>query len=661
MQQAPHFKWGGLGKRKWSNKGGSGDGTPAKRKKKTDDDDEDDGGDAALQRELDARQTDRKVIDEGKLVNVSMEDIARTIPSSLWEQLHPYQKEAVQYHVERKGRGLACLDQGLGKTPTVIAICLYYFYDLRVLWLTRKSLLAQTKDEWIRWSGCSPDDVYVIKSRKDIKWLDLKDEKTLRTLVQYDQYRDVLAKWNKAEAARAAKEAAKIAKQNEESKEEPGKKPKRKAKVKPKKEKPVPRIVICGYEMASSIPVEVFRLRNIATLVCDESQNLKNHESKKTAFFKEMAPSCKHIMCVSGTPLQYPVHLAVLTSAMRPDQFGSFDDYTKRYCKPFLQKIGSWPDGTIKTKLNLNGSANLDELHKKLVTHVMFRKRKGDVDIKLPPKVRNIVNLVNTSDETKDEDKPKEMKKEEIIQALIDNARVKKNMVCAEIERFVRNDMKDPTDKLIIFATRTVMSKALCKTVEECGYTLSAASARASNKTASKKETKKETKKAAKDSDGDESMSSSEPGSDSDAIVKKKTKGKKPKAPKRPLRYITIDGSVSTVKRNVLARDFQSNPDTRIAILSLPACNSGLNLFAANHVFFAELDYEWSTMEQGEDRAHRFGQWRTVNTHFLIAKGTVDDHVWDKILMKKMRISAQVIDGIKDVQFKVRKVRVECS
>ena len=53
--------------------------------------------------------------------------------------------------------------------------------------------------------------------------------------------------------------------------------------------------------------------------------------------------------------------------------------------------------------------------------------------------------------------------------------------------------------------------------------------------------------------------------------------------------YIRIDGSVSSENRQVKCQEFQSNPNCKVAVLSLKAANTGLTLTEAQLVIFAEL------------------------------------------------------------------------
>ena len=47
---------------------------------------------------------------------------------------------------------------------------------------------------------------------------------------------------------------------------------------------------------------------------------------------------------------------------------------------------------------------------------------------------------------------------------------------------------------------------------------------------------------------------------------------------------------------------------------------------------------------QAEDRAHRIGQQYSVNVHFLLAKDTIDEIIWNSI-EKKLNVVGNALDG----------------
>jgi len=79
---------------------------------------------------------------------------------------------------------------------------------------------------------------------------------------------------------------------------------------------------------------------------------------------------------------------------------------------------------------------------------------------------------------------------------------------------------------------------------------------------------------------------------------------------------------------------FQENADCKVALLSITAANMGITLNSACLVVFAELFWNPGILIQAEDRCYRIGQKSVVNVHYLIAKGTSDDHVWQLVKRK---------------------------
>ncbi|XP_031714375.1 SWI/SNF-related matrix-associated actin-dependent regulator of chromatin subfamily A-like protein 1 [Anarrhichthys ocellatus] len=110
---------------------------------------------------------------------------------------------------------------------------------------------------------------------------------------------------------------------------------------------------------------------------------------------------------------------------------------------------------------------------------------------------------------------------------------------------------------------------------------------------------------------------------------------------KKNVPYIRIDGSTASAERQQLCEKFQVSTNTCVAVLSITAANMGLTLHAADLVVFAELFWNPGVHVQAEDRVHRIGQTSNVNIHYLVAKGTADDHLWPMI-QEKMNILEQV-------------------
>ena len=76
---------------------------------------------------------------------------------------------------------------------------------------------------------------------------------------------------------------------------------------------------------------------------------------------------------------------------------------------------------------------------------------------------------------------------------------------------------------------------------------------------------------------------------------------------------------------------FQQKSSCKVALLSITAANMGITLNAASLVVFGELFWNPGILVQAEDRCYRIGQRDMVNVHYLLAKGTSDDYVWQKI------------------------------
>jgi SNF2 family DNA or RNA helicase len=97
----------------------------------------------------------------------------------------------------------------------------------------------------------------------------------------------------------------------------------------------------------------------------------------------------------------------------------------------------------------------------------------------------------------------------------------------------------------------------------------------------------------------------------------------------RGIEYGTIHGQLSSEERDDVVRSIQEG-STQVIIVQIMCGACGLNITAATHVIFTSLDWTPSIHLQAIARAHRIGQTRNVTVHYLIATGTIDEHILSK-------------------------------
>ncbi|KAF0917142.1 hypothetical protein E2562_016942 [Oryza meyeriana var. granulata] len=91
--------------------------------------------------------------------------------------------------------------------------------------------------------------------------------------------------------------------------------------------------------------------------------------------------------------------------------------------------------------------------------------------------------------------------------------------------------------------------------------------------------------------------------------------------------YRRLDGTMSVAARDRAVKDFNTNPEVSVMIMSLKAASLGLNMVAACHVLLLDLWWNPTTEDQAVDRAHRIGQTRPVTVSRLTIKDTVEDRI----------------------------------
>ncbi|NCW33740.1 MAG: DEAD/DEAH box helicase, partial [Betaproteobacteria bacterium] len=75
---------------------------------------------------------------------------------------------------------------------------------------------------------------------------------------------------------------------------------------------------------------------------------------------------------------------------------------------------------------------------------------------------------------------------------------------------------------------------------------------------------------------------------------------------------VTITGADNAKQRMEAMDAFQKDPNVTLALCNLIAGGVGLNLTAATHVIFQDLDWVPANHLQAEDRCYRIGQDKQV-------------------------------------------------
>ncbi|XP_065201133.1 lymphoid-specific helicase-like [Planococcus citri] len=123
----------------------------------------------------------------------------------------------------------------------------------------------------------------------------------------------------------------------------------------------------------------------------------------------------------------------------------------------------------------------------------------------------------------------------------------------------------------------------------------------------------------------------------------------------RDYKYVRLDGNVKIEDRLEAIKQFNSDPDTFIFLISTRAGGLGINLTAADTVIIFDSDWNPQVDLQAQDRCHRIGQTRPVVVYRLVTSGTIDQRIVDfatgkrrleKLIVKKGHFKQQRSDEI---------------
>ena len=91
----------------------------------------------------------------------------------------------------------------------------------------------------------------------------------------------------------------------------------------------------------------------------------------------------------------------------------------------------------------------------------------------------------------------------------------------------------------------------------------------------------------------------------------------------------------ATNNRAALVKQFQTDPDCKVFVMTLKTGGVGLNLTAADYVYILDPWWNRSAEMQAIDRTHRIGQVKNVFCYRIIARGTIEEKILELQQHKK--------------------------
>ncbi|XP_066929010.1 DNA excision repair protein ERCC-6-like 2 [Clytia hemisphaerica] len=96
-----------------------------------------------------------------------------------------------------------------------------------------------------------------------------------------------------------------------------------------------------------------------------------------------------------------------------------------------------------------------------------------------------------------------------------------------------------------------------------------------------------------------------------------------------------IDGSTAPKQRHYIMKEFNNNPELSVCLLSTKAGALGMNFTGANVVIIFDPCWNPTFEQQAQDRAYRIGQRRNVSVYRLISVGTIEENMYMRQIYKQ--------------------------
>ncbi|XP_024170416.1 DNA annealing helicase and endonuclease ZRANB3 isoform X3 [Rosa chinensis] len=476
------------------------------------------------------------------LLDDKVDELIGKLPKRLLDSLLPFQLEGVRFGLQRGGRCLIADEMGLGKTLQAIAIACCFMSEGSILVVCPAILRYSWAEELEHWLPfCLPADIHLVFG--------------------HENNPANLKKW--------------------------------------------PRVVVISYTMLHHLQKSMLD-REWALLIVDESHHVrctkKKSEPREIKAVLDVARKVKRIVLLSGTPsLSRPFDIFHQIDMLWPGLLGRDKfKFGETYCDAkYVRGVQG------KVFQDFSKGTRLEELNMLLTRTVMIRRLKEHVLSQLPPKRRQIIQVV--------------LKKSDIVSA---KAAIR---VGKSHDEDVSSEHLDELNDSMGCCISKQLSHQELGIAKLAGFRewLSIHPVIAEADGVAKLESDSSSHKMLifahhhKVLDGVQEF-----------IIHKE------------IDFVRIDGNTLATDRQLAVRKFQLSSEVKIAIVGITAGGVGLDFSSATHVVFLELPQSPSLMLQAEDRAHRRGQTNAVNIYFFSGKDTIDESHWQYLNRSLRRVSS---------------------
>src|SRR5690625_887124 len=330
-------------------------------------------------------------------------------------------------------------------------------------------------------------------------------------------------------------------------------------------------LVIINYDILHAWADELIAMQPKA-LIMDEVHYTKNPKTKRSKAVKKIAKHTPHVIGLTGTPIvNRPIEILNALQMIDRSVVPNAWHFRQRYCGAKHNGFG-W---------DFNGASNTEELHEKLTTSLMIRRKKADVLTDMPDKLRSFVpvELDNRTEYEKAEqdfiDWIKGKTEQDIIQELqeklgddlFQNIELNKKKI-EQLKEEKANKAKGAETLVKIGALKRLAVEGKMRMVVSWiqDYLDS----------------------------GEKLVVMAVHKTTIDTLMKEFGST-----------AVKVDGSVSGTDRQAAVEKFQNDKNTRLFVGNIQAAGVGLTLTASSTVAFIELPWTPGDVAQAEDRVHR--------------------------------------------------------